>query len=133
MRGRWRSCSLGINHAFLARFFLAFLAGLAIGMASGAAALEAFFLPFFLAFFFAFFLAGAATAGAGAAFFALFFFFLAAIDPSSIFGLRNTYERNEEHFAIHVHAPSRSSLPIAIDCLLVGLVLSTSRADACPG
>src|SRR6478736_5807505 len=86
MRGRRRSCSLGMNHPFLERFFLAFLAGLAIGSASGAAALEAFFLPFFLpAFFFAFFLAGAATAGAGAAFFALFFFFLAAIDPSSYF------------------------------------------------
>src|SRR6187551_4064974 len=121
MRGRWRSCSLGINHAFLARFFLAFLAGLATGAASGAAALEAFFLPaFFLpAFFFAFFLAGAATAGAGAAFFALFFFFLAAIDPSSIFRLRNTCERNEEHFAIHVHAPSRRSLQIVIDYLFV--------------
>ena len=99
------------HHAFLERFFFAFLAGLAMGSASGAAALEAFFLEdFFLEpFFFAFFLAGAAAAGAGAAFFALFFFFLAAIDPSSIFRLRNTYERNEEHFAIHVHAPSRSS------------------------
>jgi hypothetical protein len=74
------------RHAFLARFFFAFLAGLPIGRASEATALAAFFFAFFLpAFFFAFFLAGAATAGAGAAFFALFFFFLAAIDPSSIF------------------------------------------------
>jgi hypothetical protein len=86
----------GNHHAFLARFFFAFLAGLAIGMGSEATALAAFFFPFFLpAFFFAFFLAGAATAGAGAAFFALFFFFLAAIDPSSIFLMRNTCERNQ--------------------------------------
>ncbi|HEY0468073.1 MAG TPA: hypothetical protein VGC79_27935, partial [Polyangiaceae bacterium] len=84
---------------------------------------------FFLAFFFAFFLAGAATAGAGAAFFALFFFFLAAIDPSSIFRLRNTCERNEEHFAIHVHAPSRSSLLISIDCLRDGTSITSDGAS----
>ncbi|MET0792748.1 MAG: hypothetical protein ABW061_14605, partial [Polyangiaceae bacterium] len=31
--------------------------------------------------------------------------------------LRNTCERNDQHFAIHVHAPSRSSLLIMIDCV----------------
>src|SRR6185369_3667386 len=97
--------------------------GLAIGMASGAAALEAFILAFFLAFFFAF-LAGAATAGAGAAFFALFFFFWRPLIRPLIFRLRNTCERNDQHFAIHVHAPSRSSLQIAIDCLAIARSLS---------
>lgn len=75
------------DQAFFFDFFFAFLAG--AGSASGAAALEAFFFDFFLpAFFLAFFLAGGATAGVDAAFLALFFFFLAAIDPSSIFLMR---------------------------------------------